>query len=193
MAPVVRMENHLLSNRRGLRKSAEAGATHPALPAVVLLLCFAFFMAAIAPLDFTSVFHIFFPASAQKVPHQNAVVWVDSTAGVYYCANSIMFGKTKGQYMSQVDALGRGYQPALGTYCTGPKWSVPPDRATQAARSTPAPAVTKHVTPSAAPASPPSGSGSPATPSTFENPNYKPQNKNTPPVGGVATSPYIPH
>lgn len=186
-------ENRSLSGKRGLRGSPEAGATHPALPAVVLLLCFAFFMAAIAPLDFTAIFHKFFPSAVQKVPHKDAVVWVDSTSGVYYCANSIMFAKTKGEYMSQVNALGSGYQPALGTYCKGPKWTPSPVRRPQATPPAPAPAVTKHVAPSASPASPQSGSASPAAPSTFENPNYKPQNKNTPPVGGVAAGSYIPH
>jgi hypothetical protein len=174
-----------------LRGSSEAGAAHPALPAVVLLLCFAFFMAAIAPLDFTSIFHKFFPVAVQKVPHKDAVVWADSTAGVYYCANSILFGKTKGEYMTQVNALGNGYQPALGTYCKGPRWSLPPEPRPQAAPPAPTPAVTNQVTPSAGPTPPPSGS--PAAASTFENPNYKPQSRNTPPVGSVPTGPYIPH
>lgn len=108
-----------------LRRNPESGATHPALPAVVLLVFFAVFMAAIAPLDFSSILQKFLPSPSQTVPHQNAAVWVDNNAGVYYCADSIMFGKTHGQFMRQVNALEHGYQPALGTYCTGPAWHVP--------------------------------------------------------------------
>lgn len=106
-------------------RDPELGATHPALPAVILLIFFAVFMAAIAPLDFSSILQRFFPSPSQTVPHQNAAVWVDDNAGVYYCADSIMFGKARGEYMQQVDALDHGYQPALGTYCTGPAWHVP--------------------------------------------------------------------
>lgn len=109
---------------RGKRRNSEAGATHPALPAVVLLVSFAVFMAAIAPMNFSSIIRKLFPSPTQTVPHQNAAVWVDSKAGVYYCADSIMFGKAQGQYMKQVDALDHGYQPALGTYCTGPAWNL---------------------------------------------------------------------
>ncbi len=125
----------LNSMRRSLQRG-ETGATHPALPAVVLLVCFAVFMAAIAPLDFTSFFRRFISHPVQKVPHQNATVWVDTAGGVYYCANSILFGKTSGQTMTQVAALDRGYQPALGTYCTGPDWPK---------TQHPSPAATSHA------------------------------------------------
>ncbi len=112
------------SEKRQTISRSETGAVHPAIPAVILLVSFAVFMAALAPLDFSSIFHKFFPTQIQKVPHQDAAVWVDKTAGVYYCADSIMFGKTQGGYMKQVEALDRGYQPALGTYCTGPAWPL---------------------------------------------------------------------
>lgn len=144
--------------RRLMRRSPEAGATHPALPAVVLLVAFAVFMAAIAPLDFSSILHKLFPGPTVVVPHQNAAVWVDYNAGVYYCATSIMFGKTKGAAMEQVEALDRGYQPALGTYCTGPSWHMAPR---------PVPAVNSN---------PPALAPNPLAP-TGENPleNPKPQ------------------
>lgn len=170
------LDRTLPIGKRGLFRRSEAGAAHPALPAVVLLVCFAFFMAAIAPLDFTAIFHKFFPAQAQKVPHKDATVWVDDSAGVYYCADSIMFGKSRGEYMQQVNALERGYQPALGKYCKGPAWRVP-SRPRSASTPSPAPAV-----------SPASNSSSPAPagqPNTFENPNYKPQKAGTPPVGDL--------
>lgn len=123
------------------RRNSESGATHPALPAVVLLIFFAIFMAAIAPLDFSSILQKFFPSPSQTVPHQNAAVWVDNNAGVYYCADSIMFGKTHGKYMRQVNALEHGYQPALGTYCSGPALRVPARAVQPSTVSAPKPAV----------------------------------------------------
>ena len=135
---------HLPVTRRAKHRSSEAGAMHPALPAVVLLISFAVFMAAVAPLDFTSIIRKMFPTPSQTVPHQSAAVWVDNSAGVYYCADSIMFGKSRGEYMKQVDALDRGYQPALGTYCTGPDWQLPSQRV-RAAVPPPAPAPTPNV------------------------------------------------
>lgn len=134
-------------------RNPESGATHPALPAVALLIFFAVFMAAIAPLDFSSILQRIFPSPSQTVPHQNAAVWVDNNAGVYYCTDSIMFGKTHGEYMRQVDALEHGYQPALGTYCSGPAWRVParvPAKAVQhpaATVSAPKPAATSGENP----------------------------------------------
>lgn len=132
----------MLSNLRRSLRRGESGATHPALPAVVLLVSFAVFMAAIAPLDFSSFFRRFMSTPVQKVPHQNATVWVDKSAGVYYCANSIMFGKTVGESMTQVGALDQGYQPALGTYCAGPDWP-------KAQRPSPSPTPDRSAPPSA--------------------------------------------
>ena len=166
----------MLSEKCGKLKRSETGAVHPAVPAVLLLVSFAMFMAAIAPLDFTSIFHKIFPTQAQQVPHQDAAVWVDKTAGVYYCADSILFGKTQGAYMKQVEALDRGYQPALGTYCTGPKWPLNGEFNKLAAPATPAkPAGAKQ-----------------ASPSTFENPNYRPQGQSTPNPGAGSTQQFIP-
>lgn len=155
-----------LREKRGAFRRSETGATHPALPAVILLVSFAVFMAAVAPLDFGSIFHRFFPTAIQNVPHQNAAVWVDKTAGVYYCANSMMFGKTQGAYMKQVEALDRGYQPALGTYCTGPDWDLHSQ-------------FNRLSVPAAKTASKPANA-KPVAPSTFENPNYQPQRGNAP-------------
>lgn len=148
------------------RRNSESGATHPALPAVVLLVAFAVFMAAIAPMNFSSILRKFFPKQPGTVPHQSAAVWVDYNAGVYYCADSIMFGKTKGQYMKQVDALDRGYQPALGTYCTGPAWHLPavPVRPAKAEAPAPAPQA-----------------GAPLGENPFENPRSQFQNQGTAP------------
>ena len=172
---------------RGTRKqlaTSEVGATHPALPAVILLVSFAVFMAAIVPLDFSTLFHKMFPPTVQRVPHKDAAVWVDSTAGVYYCANSILFGKTQGAYMKQVDALDRGYQPALGTYCAGPAWSLRDERVEPGkptAAQVPAPVTV-----------PPPATTPAAPPSAFENPNYKPQTQGLPDAGAGSTLPF-PH
>jgi hypothetical protein len=129
------------SSRQARRRNPEAGATHPALPAVILLVFFSVFMAAIAPLDFSTIIAKFFPPTHQTVPHQDAAVWVNTNSGVYYCANSIMFGTAPGHYMKQVDALDHGYQPALETYCTGPAWHIP----SQAAQPAPVPTTAKPV------------------------------------------------
>jgi hypothetical protein len=93
---------------------------HPALPAVIFLVSIAVFAAAIAPINFAALYHRFFPIQYQTLPHQNAAVWVVDSSGVYYCAGSVMFGKARGRYMKQVEALDRGYQPALNKYCAGP-------------------------------------------------------------------------
>ena len=168
----------MLCEERGAFLESEAGATHPALPAVILLVSFAVFMAALAPLDFTSIFHKFFPTQVQKVPHQSAAVWVDKTSGVYYCADSVMFGKTQGAYMKQVEALDRGYQPALGTYCAGPEWPLNGEFNKLNAPRTPS--------------APKQEEAKPAPPSTFENPQYKPQGRSVTNPGGGSTQQYIP-
>lgn len=181
MARMATTERHLLRGERGTLRASETGATHPALPAVVLLVCFAMFMAAIAPLDFSSIFHNYFPSPTQKVPHQNAAVWVDKTAGVYYCANSIMFGKSHGESMRQVQALDRGYQPALGTYCKGPALSRSIHHVSETGSS---PAAATNASPA---------SVAPASPNTFENPNFKPQSRKTPPAGNMPGQTSLPH
>jgi hypothetical protein len=148
------------------QRSSEAGAAHPALPAVILLVSFAVFMAAIAPLNFSGVLARIFPASVKRSTFPEAVVWIDHSAGVYYCADSIMFGKAKGEYMEQVAALDRGYQPALGTYCKGPKWPLPAHRSASSGDT-------------ANPPNPAADTG----PSPFEKPGTKP----------AAAAPAIPH
>ncbi|MDE3137537.1 MAG: hypothetical protein KGL59_13250 [Acidobacteriota bacterium] len=172
-------DHRMLSAKRGdSTRSSETGAVHPAVPAVILLVSFAMFMAAIAPLDFTTIFHRFFPTQVQQVPHQDAAVWADKTAGVYYCADSILFGKTQGAYMKQVEALDRGYQPALGTYCSGPAWPLHGQ-------------FNKLTAPTPAP-TPKPPSAQPASPSPFENPNYKPQAQKNPNPGGGSAQQFIP-
>lgn len=165
-AMAIAVNSDLPETQKLTRRNSESGATHPALPAVVLLVAFAVFMAAIAPMNFSSILRKFFPKQPGTVPHQSAAVWVDYNAGVYYCADSIMFGKTKGQYMKQVDALDRGYQPALGTYCTGPAWNLatPPVRHHEAQAPAPAPQA-----------------GAPLGENPFENPQSKFQNQGTAP------------
>lgn len=165
----------MLRGKRGSLRNCETGAAHPALPAVILLVSFAVFMAALAPLDFSSIFHKLFPTHGQKVPHQNAAVWVNKSAGVYYCADSIMFGKTQGAYMKQVEALDRGYQPALGTYCSGPGWPLHGQ-------------FKKLNSPHASSA--PNKASVPE--STFRNPNYRPQGHATAGTGAGSTQQFIP-
>lgn len=144
------------AGRIAIKGSSEAGAAHPALPAVVLLVSFAVFMAAIAPLNFSAMWNKFFPAAVQKSTSPDAVVWIDYSAGVYYCADSIMFGKSKGEYLHQAEALDRGYQPALGTFCQGTNWHIPPHPAKANSVTSPAPEQTVPA------AQPPAGTSEPS-------------------------------
>jgi hypothetical protein len=108
---------------------------------------------------------------------------VNQNAGVYYCSNSVLFGKVPGGFMTQVGALDHGYQPALGTYCSGPAL---PQATSQAAPQVPpqaqAPAVPATNTPAPRP----------ANPSIFENPNYRPQNQKLPGSGNQTSTPLQP-
>jgi hypothetical protein len=112
------------------RKSNEAGAMLPVVSGlvVVLVVSFAVFMAAIAPLRFLPVLYRIFPHHTKPLTNPNAVVWISKTAGTYFCADSVMFGKGDGSYMKQAKALDSGYQPALGAFCTGPEWPIPAER-----------------------------------------------------------------
>lgn len=45
-------------------------------------------------------------------------VWADKSAGVYYCPDSSLYGRTQsGQYMTQGEALQSGYSAALNEPC----------------------------------------------------------------------------
>src|SRR5215469_11015683 len=45
-------------------------------------------------------------------------VWVNKSTGVYYCPDSVMYGRTEhGAYMAQGEAVQTGYTPALGEPC----------------------------------------------------------------------------
>lgn len=56
--------------------------------------------------------HRFAPLSSP-----NATVWAMQETGNYYCLGSVMFGRKPGVVMKQVQAIDRGYQPALTSYC----------------------------------------------------------------------------
>jgi hypothetical protein len=67
----------------------------------------------------------YFFASSWKPRPQNLAdaqlkirVWADKSAGLYYCPNSTLYGRTpSGQYMSQGQALQSGYGAALNEPC----------------------------------------------------------------------------
>ncbi len=163
------------------QRGSERGAVHPAIPAVLMLVAFAVFMAAIAPLDFSAILRKLFPPAIPTVPHKQAAVWVDKTSGVYYCSNSVLFGKTPGGYMTQVGALDHGYQPALGTYCSGPAMALPEAEV----ESKPQPQAPAKVKGNARPLPP-------VNPSIFENPNYRPEGQKLPGSGNQTTTPLQP-
>lgn len=52
-----------------------------------------------------------------KLITPNATVWTMQETGNYYCRGSLMFGRRPGVVMKQVQAIDRGYQPALASYC----------------------------------------------------------------------------
>lgn len=60
-----------------------------------------------------------FAPRAQRVTTSSAVrVWVNERSGLYYCTQSVLFGKiTPGQYMVQGNALQKGYRPAEEEPC----------------------------------------------------------------------------
>jgi hypothetical protein len=54
------------------------------------------------------------PAPAASVASE---VWVNTRSGKYWKQGSRFYGKTKeGEFMSELDALDRGYSPAGGTF-----------------------------------------------------------------------------
>lgn len=55
------------------------------------------------------------------VPRNSTVqVWVEANTGTYYCAGSVLYGKTpKGRYMVEREAYGAGYRASLGRTCDG--------------------------------------------------------------------------
>jgi hypothetical protein len=55
-----------------------------------------------------------------KMKDPNTLVWVITRDGNYYCQGSVLDGRKPGSFMSQANALTKGYQPALGGYCQDP-------------------------------------------------------------------------
>jgi len=54
----------------------------------------------------------------QSALSESARVWVNSRSGFYYCSDSTLFGKiTPGSYMTQGEALQKGYSPAAEKPC----------------------------------------------------------------------------
>jgi hypothetical protein len=70
------------------------------------------------------VFFYFFASSWRPRPQNlrdaqlKIRVWADKSAGLYYCPNSTLYGRTQsGRYMSQGEALQTGYAAALNEPC----------------------------------------------------------------------------
>ncbi|GEM_PF-1087298 len=144
----------MLAGCRTDRRSGqgERGASSPTLPAVLLIILFAFVMATVAPVNFNRLLHRllpFLPSDKQVLSPQDAgaIVWVVQQSGTYYCSDSEFYGQGAGQFMKQGEALERGYQPALTRYChdTGAavrppaNSSVPPRRVAPPKRPAPVP------------------------------------------------------
>jgi hypothetical protein len=62
-------------------------------------------------------------ASAQE----SSRVWVNTGSGVYHCAGSRYYGKTKvGEYMAEAAARAAGNRPAYGQSCGGVRSGIAP-------------------------------------------------------------------
>src|SRR6266446_1785377 len=49
-------------------------------------------------------------------PRSEAYTWVNTRSGKYWKSGSRFYGKTKeGEFMSESEAISRGYSPAVGT------------------------------------------------------------------------------
>jgi hypothetical protein len=56
------------------------------------------------------------PCEAEKNPLNSDQVWVNTKSGKYWKPRSRYFGKTnRGEYMSEEEAVQKGYRPANGT------------------------------------------------------------------------------
>ena len=57
--------------------------------------------------------------SSVRSDNPNVTVWVNTKSGVYHCPNTRWYGNTKnGTYMTQKEAVSKGYRPAYGTRCS---------------------------------------------------------------------------
>jgi hypothetical protein len=45
------------------------------------------------------------------------LVWTNRNTGIYYCADSRLYGRAPGEFRKQGEALTAGYQPVFGKYC----------------------------------------------------------------------------
>lgn len=60
----------------------------------------------------------FTPQQSEIRGNPNAIVWVNTNSGVYHCAGTRWYGRTKqGKYMKQREAQSAGYRPAYGSVC----------------------------------------------------------------------------
>jgi hypothetical protein len=78
----------------------------------------------IALLIGVSILYYFFMGSWQPRPQSlgdsqlKIRVWADKSAGIYYCPDSTLYGRTQsGQYVTQGEALQGGYSPSLNEPC----------------------------------------------------------------------------
>jgi hypothetical protein len=56
------------------------------------------------------------PPAAPESPLNSDQVWVNTKSGKYWKPGSLYYGKTKrGEYMSEKEAVQKGYLPANGT------------------------------------------------------------------------------
>jgi hypothetical protein len=62
-----------------------------------------------------------FASSSRAPSEQDSVVrvWVNTSTGVYHCADSRYYGTTKaGEYLSEREARSKGHRPAGGRICS---------------------------------------------------------------------------
>jgi len=58
------------------------------------------------------------PRTRKPTGDPKAQVWVDQTAGLYYCSKSLNFGRIlPGEQMAQLQAQQQHFRPAYGSVC----------------------------------------------------------------------------
>lgn len=69
-------------------------------------------------LDLPSISGLFQPTPKAGKGTSSVKVWANQRSGLYYCPDSKFYGKlTPGVYLSQSEAIGKGYQPVGNETC----------------------------------------------------------------------------
>jgi hypothetical protein len=93
----------------------------PLMPVVSVMLTVAVILLVIIPLQVPQRLIQQLDFHTARMTSPSTRVWVMPSKGTYYCSGSMMNGRQPGHFLGQAEALSRGYQPAMGSYCTSGK------------------------------------------------------------------------